>query len=95
MTKGEMVDALANRMHTTKGRAADIIDAMFSADNGVISVALQAGEKVQITGFGAFEVRDRKARMGRNPATGATIHIPAQRAPAFRAGKALKDATNH
>jgi DNA-binding protein HU-beta len=95
MTKAEMVDALAHRMGTTKAQAANVVDAMFSADDGVISMALQAGEKVQITGFGAFEVRDRKARTGRNPATGATIHIPAQRAPAFRAGKALKDATNH
>lgn len=94
MTKGEMVDALAHRMGTTKGKAGDIVDALFDAGDGVISVALQAGEKVQITGFGAFEVRHRKARMGRNPATGATIHIPAQRAPAFRAGKALKEATN-
>lgn len=92
MNKSELVDALADRTGMTKADAGRAVDALFSVDNGVIAKALKKGQKVQITGFGSFETRKRKARTGRNPRTGATIKIPATRAPSFRAGKGLKDA---
>jgi len=73
----------------TKRVAGEVIEAALDA----ITNALCDGAKVQITGFGTFEVRNRKARMGRNPAKpGETIMIPAQKAPVFKAGKRLKDA---
>lgn len=83
-----MVEAVAKRAGVTKAEAARILDAVVSS----ISDALSSGEKVTLTGFGTFEVRQRAARMGRNPQTGETIQIAAQRTPAFRAGKTLKDA---
>ena len=67
------------------------VDALFAPEGGVISGALRAGQRVQITGFGTFEAKHRKARMGRNPRTGQAIHIAATKTPAFRAGKGLKD----
>ncbi|MBP7859691.1 HU family DNA-binding protein [Patescibacteria group bacterium] len=88
MTKTEIVAAIARDAATTKAEAARILDAVVK----VISEALAKGEKVTLTGFGTYEVRHRAARMGRNPQTGATIQIPAQKTPAFRAGKSLKDA---
>ena len=60
----------------------------------VVTDELKAGEKIQLVGFGTFEVAERAAREGRNPTTGATIKIPASKAPKFKAGKALKDAVN-
>jgi len=92
MNKSELVDALADRTGMTKADAGRAVDALFSVDQGVIAKALKKGQKVQITGFGSFETRKRKARTGRNPRTGATIKIPATRAPSFRGGKGLKDA---
>ncbi|MEX2465983.1 MAG: HU family DNA-binding protein [Gemmatimonadota bacterium] len=92
MNKSELVDALANSTGMTKADASRAVDALFSPDEGVISKALKKGERVQITGFGTFESKDRKARMGRNPRTGETIEIAATKTPGFRAGKGLKDA---
>ncbi|MCA1791918.1 MAG: HU family DNA-binding protein [Thioalkalivibrio sp.] len=92
MNKSELVDALANSTGMTKADAARAIDALFSPDQGVISKALKKGTRVQITGFGTFESKKRKARMGRNPRTGETIKIAATKTPGFRAGKGLKDA---
>jgi len=83
-----MVEAVAKRAGVTKAEAARVLDAVISS----ITKALASGEKVTLTGFGTFEVRQRAARMGRNPQTGETIQIAAQRTPAFRAGKTLKDA---
>lgn len=88
MTKGDMIDMLADKAGLTKVDAQKAIDALGDA----ITAALAKGEKVTWTGFGTFEVRMRAARMGRNPQTGAPLHIPAGKTPAFRAGKSLKDA---
>jgi DNA-binding protein HU-beta len=76
----------------TKADAARAIDALFSSDGGIIASALKARTRIQITGFGTFESKHRKARMGRNPRTGEAIQIRATQTPAFRAGKGLKDA---
>ena len=92
MNKSDLVDALAEATGMTKADAARSVDAMFSPDGGVIAKALKAGTRVQITGFGTFESKHRKARQGRNPRTGETIQIKATNTPAFRAGKGLKDA---
>ena len=92
MNKSELVDALAAKTGMTKADASRAVDAMFSPDSGIISRALRAEQRVQITGFGTFEAKHRKARTGRNPRTGQTIHIAATKTPGFRAGKGLKDA---
>ena len=92
MNKSDLVDALAEATGMTKADAARAVDAMFSPDGGVIAKALKGGKRVQITGFGTFESKHRKARQGRNPRTGETIQIKATNTPAFRAGKGLKDA---
>lgn len=94
MNKSEFVDALAESTGMTKADAARAIDAIFATDNGIIAKALKAGTRVQITGFGTFESKARKARTGRNPRTGQTIQIKASKTPGFKAGKGLKDAIN-
>jgi len=91
MNKSDLVDALADRTGMTKADAARAIDALFSTSGGIIQSALKSRQRVQITGFGTFEGKDRKARTGRNPRTGETINIAATRTPSFRAGKGLKD----
>ena len=92
MNKSDLVDALASSTGMTKADAARAVDALFSPDGGIIARSLKQGDRVQITGFGTFEAKHRKARMGRNPRTGQTIHIAATKTPGFRAGKGLKDA---
>lgn len=87
MTKTEIMEGLASKVGLTKADAKRTVDGIFE----LIGSALARGEKVTLTGFGTFEVRQRKARMGRNPQTGTPLHIPASSYPAFRAGKALKD----
>ena len=94
MNKSDLVDALASAAGMTKADASRAVDAMFSPSDGIIAEALRGGNRVQITGFGTFEVKHRKARMGRNPRTGESIQISASNTPAFKAGKGLKDATN-
>lgn len=91
MNKSELVDALADVTGMTKADAGRAVDALFSPDGGIIAKALKVGDRVQITGFGTFEAKSRKARTGRNPRTGETIKIAATKTPAFRAGKGLKD----
>ncbi|HLQ73723.1 MAG TPA: HU family DNA-binding protein [Bacillota bacterium] len=88
MNKTELVNAVAESSELSKKDAGKAVDAVFET----IMDSLSDGEKVQIIGFGNFEVRDRAARKGRNPQTGEEIQIPASKVPAFRAGKALKDA---
>ena len=88
MTKQDLVNVLSDKVGLTKAAAQRAVDGVGDA----ISAALARGEKVTWTGFGTFEVRTRAARMGRNPQTGAPLHIPAGKTPAFRAGKSLKDA---
>lgn len=94
MNKSELVDALADRTGMTKADAGRAIDALFGTDGGILADALNEGTRVQITGFGTFEAKHRKARQGRNPRTGETIQIAASKTPSFRAGKGLKDYIN-
>ncbi len=91
MNKSDLVDSLADRTGITKADASRAVDALFSTDSGIIARALKKGDRVQITGFGTFEARKRKARTGRNPRTGESIKIAASKSPSFRAGKGLKD----
>ena len=86
--KQELVDSVAKATGLTKKDATASVDAVFAS----IESALKNGGKVQLIGFGNFEVRDRAARKGRNPQTGAEIEIPASKVPAFKPGKALKEA---
>ncbi len=88
MTKADLIDAVAGEFELSKRQTGEIIDMVLEE----IKSALQSGDKVQLIPFGSFLVRDRKAREGRNPKTGAKIKIPARRVPAFTAGKGLKDA---
>lgn len=88
MNKGELISAVAEKAGVTKKVAEAVIDAVF----GTIEETLANGDKVQLVGFGSFEVRDRAARTGRNPQSGEPITIAASKAPVFKAGKALKDA---
>jgi len=92
MNKSDLVDALANDTGMTKADASRAVDALFAPDGGIIAKSLRGGSRVQITGFGTFEAKERKARTGRNPRTGETIKISATKTPSFRAGKGLKDA---
>ena len=87
MNKTELINAIAERSGLTKKDAEKALGATVDA----ITAALAAGDKVQLTGFGSFEVKERAARVGRNPRTGEATEIPASRIPAFKAGKALKD----
>lgn len=87
MTKIELIAKVADKAGMTKVDAQKAVDAV----GDVVMAALKKGEKVTWTGFGTFEVRSRAARMGRNPQTGAPLHIPASKTPAFKAGKGLKD----
>jgi DNA-binding protein HU-beta len=88
MVKLDVVAKVAEKAGLTKADAARAMEAV----TDTISAALKKGEKVTLTGFGTFEVRQRAARMGRNPQTGASLHIPATKTPAFKAGKSLKEA---
>ena len=90
MNKGEFVTAVSDAAELTKADAARAVDAMIE----VIKTALKAGDDITLVGFGTFSVRERAARDGRNPQTGDTIKIKASKIPAFKAGKALKDAVN-
>ena len=88
MTKVELVNAVAENANVTKKVAADAVSAVFAAIEG----ALAAGDKVQLVGFGSFEVRERAARTGRNPQDPSkTTQLPAKKVPVFRPGKGLKD----
>ena len=90
MNKAELIAAVAAKTGDTKKAAEESLNAFVSA----VSDSLAKGEKVQLVGFGSFEVRKRAARKGRNPQTKAEIKIPASKAPVFKAGKALKDLVN-
>ena len=90
MNKTELIAAAAAAATVSKKEAAAVIDATFAA----ITDTIAAGKKVQVIGFGTFESRARAARVGKNPRTGAKVKIAACKVPAFKAGKALKDAVN-
>jgi DNA-binding protein HU-beta len=91
VNKSEIVQQLASRANISRADAQRAVDALFSVDTGIISQALKSGDKVQITGFGSFETKQREARKGRNPRTGKEIDIAASTSAAFRPGKGLKD----
>jgi DNA-binding protein HU-beta len=93
MNKTELTEQLSKKTGMTKAAAKRAVDAIFSTSprEGIIANAVSKGDRVQITGFGTFERRKRKKRMGRNPQTGVSIVIPAAKYPAFVAGKSLKD----
>jgi len=87
VNKTELIARVAEKTDLTKKAAGDAVEAVLET----ITEALSAGDKVTIVGFGTFEVRDRAARRGVNPATGEAIDIPASCVPAFKAGKSLKE----
>jgi nucleoid DNA-binding protein len=93
VNKSELVIKLAKKTGMSQREAKDCVDSLFATESkkGIIATELDAGRRVQITGFGTFETRKRKARQGRNPRTGETIKIAAAKVPAFSAGKALKE----
>ena len=92
MNKSELVTSIAEKSELTKKDA----EAALNAFMRTVEETLETGEKVQLVGFGTFEVRDRKAREGRNPRNPTeVIQIPASKAPVFRAGKSLKEIVNH
>ena len=90
MNKTELIAAVAEQAELTKKDAEKAVKAFTE----VVAAELKKGEKVQLVGFGTFEVSEREAREGRNPRTGETIKIAAVKAPKFKAGSALKDALN-
>jgi DNA-binding protein HU-beta len=87
VNKSELISVVAEKADLTKKDTEKVVSAVFES----IEESLSKGEKVQVIGFGTFDVRARKEREGRNPATGETIQIPAVKVPVFKAGKALKD----
>ncbi|WP_273853373.1 HU family DNA-binding protein [Guptibacillus spartinae] len=87
MNKAELLTTVAERAEMSKKDTSRVVDTLMDT----IAEALAKGEKVQLVGFGNFEVRERSARKGRNPQTGEEIHIQASKTPAFKPGKALKE----
>lgn len=90
MNKAELINAVAEKASLSKKDSEAAVSAMLDA----VTTALRDGEKVQLVGFGSFEVKKREARVGRNPKTKEAIQIPASTVPTFKAGKALKDAVS-
>lgn len=90
MNKSQLIDKIAADAELSKAAAGRALDSFTSA----VTDALKSGDQVALVGFGTFTVRERSARTGRNPQTGETINIAAAKVPAFKAGKALKDAVN-
>lgn len=90
MNKQQLIDAAADASDLGKSEISAALDAILRT----ITDALRSGEKVTLTGFGNFEVRERAARTGRNPQTGETMEVPASKAPAFKPGKKFKDRVN-
>jgi len=90
VNKAELIEAVAEKNEMTKAAATRAVDSVL----GSITETLVSGDQVTLVGFGTFQVRDRAARVGRNPRTGEAIDIKASKIPSFKAGKALKDAVN-
>lgn len=90
MNKTELIDAIAKKTGETKKITEETLNAFVQ----VVTETLKEGDKIQLVGFGTYEVRERAARKGHNPQTGAEIDIPASKVPAFKPGKALKDEVN-
>jgi DNA-binding protein HU-beta len=90
MNKNDLIGVVADKANVTKAQAGDAVDAVFEA----ITSTLKSGDEVRLVGFGTFSVSQRKASIGRNPATGAEINIPASNQAKFKPGKGLKDSIN-
>ena len=90
MNKTELIASVAQNANITKKDAERIVNATFDT----IAAQLAAGDRIQVSGFGIFEVKERQARVGRNPKTNAAIEIPASKSPVFKPAKALKDAVD-
>ena len=90
MTKKEFIGVIAEKAGVSKKDTEAVYDALWAS----VIEALKAGEKVQITGIGTFEVRERPARVAKNPRTGESVEVDASKSPAFKASKALKDSIN-
>jgi len=88
--KNDLIGVVAEKAGLTKAQAGEAVDAVFDA----ITASLKSGDEVRLVGFGTFAVSQRKATVGRNPATGAEINIPASNQAKFKPGKGLKDAIN-
>ena len=88
MTKQDLIDIVSEKSGLTKKETGSVLDIILDS----IAESLKRGEKVALVGFGTFEAKTRKARQGRNPATGETIQIEARTVPSFKAGRGLKDA---
>ena len=91
VTKGHLVDKMVETTGLSKKDVKAVVDGVFDH----ITEHLTRGDKVQVTGFGSFEVRERKARQGVNPSTGDKIDIAASKSPAFKAGKSLRDSVKN
>ena len=91
VNKTELVKELAKSTDLSQAKAADVVDALFDAEKGLIANQLKNGDKLVIPGFGSFFARKREEREARNPATGKTIKVPAKNYPVFKPGKTLKD----
>jgi len=90
VNKAELIEAVAEKNEMTKAAATRAVDSVL----GTITETLVSGDQVTLVGFGTFQVRERAARVGRNPRTGEAIDIKASKIPSFKAGKALKDSVN-
>ncbi len=90
MTKAELVEEVSTATDLAKKSAEVIVNTVFDS----IIEALHNGEKIELRGFGSFRLRERKARIGRNPKTGETVHVPTKKVPYFKAGKELKELIN-
>ena len=90
MNKAELINAVAASADVSKKEAEAVVSATLDA----ITAALAEGERVQLVGFGSFEVKNRAERLGRNPQTGEPVPVPASKSPVFKAAKSLKDAVN-
>lgn len=91
MTKKEFIGVIAEKAGVSKKDTEAVYDALWAS----VIESLKAGEKVQVTGFGTFEVRERPARVAKNPRTGESVEVDASKSPAFKASKALKDSINN
>ena len=87
MTKAELVEKVANQINMTKKQTEDIVNTVFSS----ITDSLAEGNKVELRGFGSFRIRQRNARVGRNPKSGQKVDVPSKKVPFFKAGKELRE----
>ncbi len=90
MTKADLIEEVSRKVELTRKESEVIVEAIF----GSVVRSLRTGEKIEIRGFGSFRTRERQARVGRNPKTGARVEVPAKRIPYFKPSKELKDLVN-